>query len=436
MKKIASLFGASALILGSLIGAGILALPISLGLSGLIPSFFVMLVYGGLMYFSAEVLAREAALEQSTSFDFPSLYGKYLGKIGKYLAVITNVIILYGLLVAYISGGGQIIANLLHYSQTPLWLSIVFALMLSFATTLDLSIINKYNAVLVVGLLASFIYLIVLSSTHIQPEHLVVCEWKYSTIAIPLVVTACHFHNIIPTLCTDLKWDLSLLRKSMIIGMILAVMMNLSWVLCGIGCLPRHGENSIIAAYLSNIPATIPMSNLMNSNAFVIITAIFSLVAIVTSFLGNGIGLQNFLNDMMQNTFNVNNERLTRIITFVPPSIIAFLWPNIFIKALDVVGGIGIITLFGILPCIIALKKKDYSTRFKTFAIFFLVCSCLALFSVVGNMFKNKVCKPSPQEMECQHLHEGVTYEIDNPQKKELYNGTSIITPAIREKNK
>ena len=40
--------------------------------------------------------------------------------------------------------------------------------------------------------------------------------------------------------------------------------------------------------------------------------------------------------------------------TFLPPLLVAVVYPNIFLKALDVVGGVGIVVLFGLLPALMA----------------------------------------------------------------------------------
>ena len=96
------------LITGNLIGAGILALPVSLGVCGLAPSLILMVIYGALMFYSAEILSREAIERKNAFFDLPSLYGSYLGNWGKWAAILTNGIILYGLLIAYISASLQV----------------------------------------------------------------------------------------------------------------------------------------------------------------------------------------------------------------------------------------------------------------------------------------------------------------------------------------
>ena len=370
------------LIVGNLIGAGILALPVSLGLCGMIPSLFLMIVYGSLMFFSAEILTREAIERRSSFFDLPSLYGTYLGRWGKWAGIITNTIILYGLLVAYISGSAQIIADLTGAQGSKTLIVLTAAGLLSFLALLDLSLIRKYNAVLVGALLCTFGALLFLSFPSLEFSRLAETHWSYAPLAIPLVVTACHFHNIIPVLCKDLNWDLKAMRKAIILGMITATLMNILWTLCGIGTLPRHGDNSLVLAYLSNLPATVPMGNILNSRFFTVTAAVFSLTAIATSFIANSIGLMNFLKDLFANSGAVSSGHkggLIKALVFLPPLAVALIKPEIFISALDVAGGIGIVTLFGILPCLIAVFKKSNSRIFRMGGIFFLILALLAL---------------------------------------------------------
>lgn len=392
------LIGTTGLVLGNLIGAGILALPISLGVAGLVPSVLLMLVYSAMMLFSAEVLARESAEERNPTFDYPTLYGRYLGRAGKWIAVVTNAIILYGLLVAYVAGGSKIIASVLGLDGSPAWLALAFAAALTVLTMLDLSVIDKYNTVLVFGLLFAFVGLVGVSCDKIDFASFGDSHWEYFGLAIPLVVTAAHFHNIIPTLSADLGWDLKTLRKAMLLGMLFAVVMNLAWVACGIGCLPRLGDHGLIASYVQAVPATVPMGKVLNRHVFSVLAVTFSLVAIATSFLANGIGLQNFVRDLCWNSFRVKSRLLVRLLTFAPPTVIALLWPDVFIKALDVVGGIGIVTLFGILPCVLALRKRGVSRAFRWFAAIFLVLSLVALVTVIGGFCGSKLLKPNPAD--------------------------------------
>lgn len=375
------------LIVGNLIGAGILALPVTLGICGMVPSLVLMGIYGALMFFSAEILSREAVGRRSAFFDLPSLYGTYLGRWGKWGAVITNGIILYGLLVAYISGGAQIIADLTGVRQNQSLIALAVAALLSFLTLLDLSVISKYNAVLVGVLILAFGALLCQSFPAVRLERLEENHWKYAPLAIPLIVTSCHFHNIIPLLCRDLNWDLRAMRKAVLLGMGTALLMNILWTACGIMTLPRHGNNSLVLAYIANLPATVPMGNLFHSRSFTFTAAFFSLTAITTSFIANGAGLMNFLRDLLAGcgvSSGTKSPVTIKILALLPPALIALFYPAIFIKALDIAGGVGIVTLFGILPCLIVLSKKGYSKTFRIAGIIFLIFAAGALLTAIA----------------------------------------------------
>ena len=390
-----SMLGVTGLVIGNLVGAGILALPISLGLVGIVPAIISMTVYTLMMYFTAVVISDEASEAKQELFDYPSLYEKYLGKIGKWIAIVTNAIILYGVLVAYISGGTQILADALGFGTDTVSIAIIFSIILVSLTVFDLSIINKYNTVLIFILFFTFIMMIVYTLPKVDISHFEVSHYECFGLTIPLVVIAAHFHNIIPRLCADVNWNTKSLKKAMFWGMLAAFAMNLMWTICGIGCLNYNGENSIVSSYINNMPATVPMGIILKSNLFLVLGVTFSIIAITTSFFANGAGLQNFIKDLMFNIVNCKKMWLVRLITFVPPVVIAILWPQIFIKALNVSSGIGIVTLFGILPSIIAIKKKDNTKLMRIFGGVFLVLSILALISSVGIIFHIKGFYPN-----------------------------------------
>lgn len=67
-------------------------------------------------------------------------------------------------------------------------------------------------------------------------------------------------------------------------------------------------------------------------------------------------------------------------LTFIPPLAVACIYPDIFLKAIDLVGGVGIVVLFGILPAIICLKKaKTRRIRILAGLMMVLFAGCLAI---------------------------------------------------------
>jgi tyrosine-specific transport protein len=375
------------LITGNLIGAGILALPIKTGLSGFVPSLVAMIVVGGCMYFSALVLGNEAVREKKSNFNYPSLYHAYLGSAGKWIAILANLLILYGLLVAYLSGATAIITNVF---KVPLPRTVVLLLFFLFMTGINITearLVRRYNILLMIILWASFGFIVLMSETKVEPARLAYMDWGYIPATIPIIMTSFHFHNIIPHVCHSLKWEPARIGKTMLIGMLFAYAMNFLWIQVGIGALPlAGGENSILSAFHNNLPSTVPLARMIGSHFFIVASLCFALIAIATSYLANGLGLLGFFEDLTENHFNISNRWLAVALTFGPPLIVSLFYPDIFLKALDVVGGVGIALLFGILPCFIAWRRAVTRKR-KALVIIIIAFFALFLIFELGQEF-------------------------------------------------
>jgi len=372
----AAIIAAAALIAGNLVGAGILGLPINTGLAGLSPSILAMLAGGALMYLTATILGDLAINSRSETFDYPSLYEAFLGKIGKWIAIAANMIILYGLLTAYFTGGSKIVANLGGWESQPTLVMLLFSIPLIVLTCVNLSLIEKLNTLLVLLMMGAFAVLVLMGAGQIQVSRMGYADWAFLPATLPIIVTAFHFHNIIPTVSASLNWERSHFRRAVVWGMIIAFTMNGLWVLVGIGVLPLTGANSILASFETNTPATVPMAIQIQSSLFTLCASFFALAAICTSFLANGLGLQSFIRDLLTNTFQIQSRPLAIIATFTPPLLIAVVYPDIFLKALDIVGGVGIVVLFGVLPTLMILMDRTRSLGLR------LLCLAGLLFAL------------------------------------------------------
>ncbi|HOO63129.1 MAG TPA: aromatic amino acid transport family protein [Synergistaceae bacterium] len=393
----------SFLISGNLLGAGILALPVNTGFAGFFPALAAMIVFGGAMFFSALVLAREATQVRTENFNYPSLYEKYLGKTGKWIAVITNALILYGLLTAYIAGSSKIVASMIGFSHVPWWLMTSLTLLLTGITVLDMSIIKKYNVLLMCVMLGAFALLIGLGESKVQRELLFRKDWIFLATAVPIILTAFHFHNIIPTVCRDMAWNLRGVGIAMFIGMAGGFAINALWLQVGLGMLPvTEGGNSILAAVQAGNPATIPMGHILKSRLFNGGAILFTVIAIATSYLANGIGLMDFIADLTENCFHRKNRFLVISLTFLPPFIIALVNPDIFLDAINLVGGVGIVLLFGILPSVVAYRKA-LSRKMRFFCLSLMLLFSLAFCLEIAH--ETGLLKLSlPKEREYWHL--------------------------------
>ncbi|MFZ4440631.1 MAG: aromatic amino acid transport family protein [Syntrophales bacterium] len=352
------------LIVGNLIGAGILALPINTGLAGFFPSLMGLFVTSAAMYYSAIILSNEAVTRQEITFNYPSLYQTYLGTAGKWVAVLANLIILYGLLTAYLTGITSIIGNLFQLSISPVWLMLCFFVIVSLISLANVAAIQKYIAVLVAIKCVAFVVIVWMAGGHVKAQNLSHINWPLFTCGIPILVTAFHFHNIIPAVCETLKWNQKVINRTMLIGMTLGFLMNATWLLVGIGVLPLDNSPiGLVNAFEKNLPATIPLAQAIHSQTFLLLAMFFALVAITTAYLANGLGLIGFMDDLTSHHLGRTSPTLSRVLAFGPPLVIALVYPDIFLKAIDFAGGFGIVTLFGILPSIIAIRKARTKTQ-------------------------------------------------------------------------
>jgi tyrosine-specific transport protein len=347
------------LIVGGLVGAGVLALPVDTGLAGFIPSIIGMLVFGFAMFFSAAVLARESIIEKKDTFNYPSLYQKYFGIKGKWVAVFANMFLLYGLLIAYITGGSAIISDIFHI---PLiyhkWVALLFSLILVFIIMKGVQIVIKFNAFFTIIMFASFILIVSMGMGRVKAENLIHKDWFFLPCAVPIIVAAFNFHNLIPTVCKTLKYDSRAVIRTIFLGMLAGLVVYLVWIIIGVGALPvTGGEESLIYAFENNLPATIPLSHMIKTPVFLSFAMLFSIVALTASCIANSTGLLAFVEDLMVNSLKMPNKVMHAIIAFLPPIFISLIYPDIFLHALNIAAGFGIVMLFGIMPGIIAITK-------------------------------------------------------------------------------
>lgn len=362
MSKQTSVLATSFVVTGNLIGAGILALPVKTGLSGLIPSLVGIVLMWAFMLSTAMILAAQPALSESETSDLPTFFQRELGTAGKWLTVAANMIILYGLLVAYLSGVASILHDLTGLS--PALMMAGFFIVATTITLFGMEIMARGNAIIMVVLWSTFAVLVFLCARQVDTAHLEFSNWPFLPAALPIVVTAFHFHNIIPSICRSLNHDQKAIRKAMLLGTLIGLAMNSIWVIVVIGALPvEGGGNSLVSAFQHNLPATIPLSRIITSPLFLTCASVFSIMAITSSYMANGMALNSFMRDLCSRPGRPAPLALSAALAFIPPLAIATFYPNVFLKALDVVGGVGIDFIFGILPGVLVLKYAKGTKR-------------------------------------------------------------------------
>ena len=386
VKKNATVFSLALLIAGATIGAGVLGLPVQTGLSGFIPSTIGILLIWVIMTFTAIVLAERFMRSNAVATDYPSIYKQDFGSVGKYLCIIGYLINYYGIMVAYLCGSAVILAFLIPISLPQNVFLLFFFIPTTIITLFGLAYVLKANVLFMLLLGISFIALIIMTAGKMQASNLAYTDWSFLIPATPVILTTFLFHNIIPPICRSLENNRGKIWTTIIVGTSLSCGIVLIWNFVTIGAVPMGGagKGNLLYAYLNAEPATVPLATKLNSEMITIAGMVFSLCAIFTSFISVVIGLRGFIRDIMVSTFKIDNKNINIILTLAPSLIISLFFPNLFLGALDIAGGVGGVLIFGVFPAMMLIKysKNILSPKAIIGLILFLFLVFLILMDI------------------------------------------------------
>ncbi|MGF1740569.1 hypothetical protein L4C34_05710 [Vibrio profundum] len=381
------IFSTSLLVFGNVLGVGVLALPITAGLGGFIPALIGIVGIWFVMLFAAWIIASRIDPTKK-NFDLPSFYHQELGATGKWIAIACNLIILYGVLVAYLSGISSMMTSLFSSLAThSTSITLIYFCITTALIIFGLKALKSGMIFLVAATWICFILMIATGFTYFNPHNLTFMGWKYVPIVLPIAVSAFHFHNIIPTVSKSLNHDQPATRKAILLGVFMGLVINMIWVLVVLGTLPQNGAgaHSIVYANWHGLAANVPMSEILHSKVFLYSGLCFGLLAVTSSFMTNGAGLFGFIQDLTTTYLKTESKLLVGALSFLPPLIVTLLYPRVFLAALSVVGGVGEDILFAILPAIVLIKlARSKQRHFKLAGYAMLIIGLFICPFVIG----------------------------------------------------
>ena len=365
-----SLLGSIALIAGTTIGAGILALPAVTQSTGAIPAtvaligtwlymiasgFLLVEVHANLA--PAKPAVRVAPTPESTAIHSPTrgvlaMARQTLGRSGAIAAGLAYSFLHYALLVAYLARGGEILQTAANHLigriglAFPFWSGpCIFAL--GFGGLLfwgSQRTVARINSLLLAGAIAAFFIPIVFCLPQVSPDRLLVAHWGAIVRPIPTLLVALVFHNTIPTVSAQLDGNVPRIRRAILIGSLIPLVMFAIWNVVILGSADPGAPTFDPLARLATASPTplLPGSILL-----------FSGLAIATSFIGFVYGLLEFYADL----WPTGGWRAFACVS-LPPLVFALAIPEAFFSALDYAGIFGITLLFGILPAAMAWQQR------------------------------------------------------------------------------
>lgn len=367
MEKKGTTLGATLLVAGTCIGGGMLALPLATGEAGFFPSLIMMLLGWAFMTLTALYLS-EVNLWMGEGSHVISMASRFLGPVGKGAAWLLFLFMSYASLVAYTAGGSQLFQKAvekccgIHLGDTVS--AIAFVFIFGLIIYLGNIILGRINTLLMIGLIVSYALLVGSGVFHINAQNLVRVYFGKIYLAVPLLLTIFSFQTIIPSLTIYLKQDGKALRLSIILGTTISLIVYVVWQLVVLGTVPYEGglEPALTQGTLSTECLGLATNNLWICR----FADFFAFFAIITSFLGMGLGLFDFLADGL----HINRKKrwpklYLGLLVAIPTLFFALSIEHVFLKALDATGGIGDALLNGIIPCLMVWVGR-YSKKLKS----------------------------------------------------------------------
>lgn len=365
-------FGAIMLITGCCIGVGMIGLPIVSHLAGFIPSTLAMFISYLFTTFSG-LLLLEATLWFKNRVNLPTIANQILGDNAKFITITLFLFLFYCLFVAYLSAGGELFAQMLMYIM-PIKIShtigtilcLIFIVSVSYAGTL---FIDGFNRAMVFGMAVTYVMLLAFGIHDIEPGNLLVADWEKFFSVFPILLICFGYQNLVPTITYYLDRDVRSIRTAIVIGNLIPFVVYLIWNFVIIGML-----DSSVSAQNDNV---VIVSDLLvklgkSSSKVLFIIKAFSLFAMLTSFLPSTISFVDFLKDGLAkyiDKYDIRKDILIYLLIFLPTTLCALIYPQIFLQALSFAGGFVDVLLYGVLPSLVILFGRRLHANCSSYSV-------------------------------------------------------------------
>ncbi|MBF1222455.1 MAG: amino acid permease [Haemophilus influenzae] len=336
--------GSTLITSGTMIGAGMLAMPLTSAGIGFTFTVVLLVLLWILLTYSALLFVE---VYQTAEYDagIGTLAAQYFGRPGRIIATSVLMIFLYALLSAYVTGGGAILASTLPDFATPdlkmkgsiLAFTIFFGIFVAIGT----SFVDALNRFLFITMIAALFIVLGLMIPEIKIDNLMAMPIDKALLisASPVFFTAFGFHGSIPCLNKYLEGDVKALRFSIIMGSAITLLGYLLWQFSTHGVLSQSRFLEILNQDPTLNGLIEAVRVITGSTIIAAVVKIFSALALITSFLGVALGLLECIDDLLKRAFNISANRLSLgFLTFLPPLLFAFFYPEGFILALGYAG--------------------------------------------------------------------------------------------------
>lgn len=374
MKKSPSIFGGASIIASSCVGAGMLGLASAGAGAWTVWSVLILGLTMIVMTLSGWLLL-EAYKHYDLRVSFNTVTQNLLGNT---VNVINNLAVYFVggiLLYAYTTASGGILSELagnLFALDARIW-SVIFVLGFSYLVWHSTRMVDRMSVLLVIFMAITFVLSIFGLTLNIDLGKLLDTQTVNSDYAIyamgllPVALTSFGYHHSVSTMRAyygneqRAKW-------AILGGTGIALTLYLLWIFAIFGNLARDQFAPIVASDGNLDVLLSALGNAAQSDSVKQAINAFSIAAILSSFIGVGLGVFDFLADFFKFDNSKTGRAKTWAVTFLPPLIFSICFPLGFLKAIGYAGAVATIWTC-IIPALLAKKSRTLPNGKQGFVV-------------------------------------------------------------------
>lgn len=344
----------AALVSGTCIGGGMLAMPVETAKAGFLFSIFGITLCWAFMTYTGLLLV-EATLWVKNETHFCSLTHILIGPKTRLLALLVYLFMNYASLVAYTAGGAALLqhhaphlfGNALSYESSCILFTLVFGSIIY----LGARFVGNLNLLCMIALGVIYCWLVSFGLGHIDIDRLGYRPVSMESLGIYSIILATFsYQMVVPSLCLQLNYNAPQLKKAIIVGTTIPFVIYSIWLLVVHGITPLEGENGLLSALERGASATEPMRAQFQHWSLSICADLFAFFAIVTSYMGLSLALFYFLKDGFSELKISLSRNAIILASIIPTLLLAMKYPQALVRCLNISGGYGDTILSGLIP--------------------------------------------------------------------------------------
>lgn len=389
------------LVAGMCIGGGTIAIPIVFAKLGIIPSALVTILVWFLNYYPS-LVGTELNLRSERGLSLGSLGKKFSGHGAQIAGEISVKVLSYAALTMYLCGASSIIQKLLEECLkceiSVLMIETCLAIFGAILLFFPFKIVSSVNNLMFSGFVFIFAILLIvmLKFTDYSTMPWIVEPTTKDMLSVcPVIFASFGYQLVLHTMRDYCGKDAITLQRSIFVGSFAPALVYVVWSATALGAIFKTNPeffNQMISGKIEVGEFVKELANISSFSNFQILVWCMSILAILTSYVGVGVGLAESLNLTFEK--RIKSETIKKIVasltTILPAYVIAAIYPDAFIKILGFAGAM-VATIGVLIPTYLILKigigEKPYYKELKKWLL--LLCVVGGFIIMLTEFFLN-----------------------------------------------